>query len=106
MPLKEGSLYRCPTSGMIVMVVKAGEGATTMSSEHGAMELHTPGLSDLALAGAASGSRVKPGTIVRQEIRVAHELADGTFPVTGVSARLEWEKGEEKPNDKTPTKKK
>jgi len=102
MSLKEGSLYRCHTSGMVVMVVKAGTGVTRIQTEHGAMELHTPGLSDLSLARAASGARVKPGTIVRQEIRVAHELADHTFPVTGVTARFEWEKDKDKDKPEEP----
>ena len=97
MSLKEGALYRCDATGTVVMVVKIGNPETTLSTDSGQMELHQPGMSDKNLA---SGLRVKPGTIVRQEIRVAHELADPTHPRTGVDARLEWSPGEK--DDKGP----
>jgi len=102
MTLKEGSLYHCETTGTVVIVVKVGTGATSLSTEHGEMKLQTAGLSDADLASAAAGVRVKPGVIIRQEVRLAHELADHTHPVTGVTGRFVWDKDEPGETDKKP----
>lgn len=100
MSLKEGALYKCEKTGAVIMVVKSGEGANTLGTDHGQMVLHQAGVSDAELASAAAGVRVKPGVIVRHEVRVAHELADTSFPVTGVTARVEWEKNEDQDKKK------